>query len=523
LAMAALAVGGSIFVAGRRSPRADVTPAAERSPLIVATGDPTDWTDKAVVLAEVPERILCTSLLPDKKTIRFVWGTPRRAEDVDTVTHHRARSPIAPEAYAEGCPDVSPDGKRMVFTGHTPDKRPFAFISERADGSSALPVVPIAEPTMTSDPTWMADSQSFSYEADMKHMGAFSLVTQRAIVLPQATSREFLTTYHHVVRDEVFVLATEHDRNTEVAGFAWPSVQERVRFRHAEPILDVTSRDGRVYYCTTAPFGPTTPLLAMTPAEGRGRRAGVVRDQFIRYPRFTAGGLTFASLSAKYDVHWRGANRSWQRLTNDGVTFRAVSCGAEIAVALEVGSRSVVARLDPRSAKRTRVSDGSKDDYPACSHDGRVLFYVQGDSGARIQRCDTTGCRTISDLAVFELAVSPDDEKVAFVTNGARGPMVQWMSAYGGPAHAVTDTETGCRPGWSSDRTLWVSRRSGKEIVWTEVEVDDGRPTGKQVPGSRDCSDGPEDPMSPVDPDVRVTIDRQSQLRFLPMRYLEEP
>jgi hypothetical protein len=88
--------------------------------------------------------------------------------------------------------------------------------------------------------------------------------------------------------------------------------------------------------------------------------------------------------------------------------------------------------------------------------------------------------------------------------------------------HDVTATETGCRPGWSSERTLWVSRRDGKEIVWTEVEVDGGRPTGKRTPGSRDCSDGREDPLSPVDPDVRVVSERRSQLRVLPMRYLDE-
>ncbi len=332
VAVAAVAAGGSVFVAARRSPRAGVTPAAERSPLIVVTGDPADWTDKAVVLAEVPERIQCTSLLPDKKTIRFVSGDTTACGRRRHRDPPRAPSPLVPEAYAEGCPDVSLDGKRMVFTGHTPDKRPFAFVSERADGSEAVPVVPIAEPTMTSDPTWMADGQSFSYEADMKHMGAFWLTTKRAIVLPQATAKDFLSTYHHVVRDQVFVLATDHDLQSEVVGFAWPSVHEQVRFRHARPILDVASRDGRVYYCTTPYSDLSTPLLAMTPAERTGKPAGVVPGQYIRYPRFTAAGLTFASMKAKYDAYLRGADGSWQRLSNDGLTFRAVSCGAEVAV-----------------------------------------------------------------------------------------------------------------------------------------------------------------------------------------------
>ena len=79
-----------------------------------------------------------------------------------------------------------------------------------------------------------------------------------------------------------------------------------------------------------------------------------------------------------------------------------------------------------------------------------MLFYVKGDNGGTIQRCDTTAYRSISDAPVFELAVSPDDDKLAFVTSGKRGPMVQWMSAHGGPVHVVTDSETACRPGRQS-------------------------------------------------------------------------
>jgi len=43
-----------------------------------------------------------------------VWGTPMRAEDLDTVSHARRPSPVVPAAYAEGCPDISPDGKRLL-------------------------------------------------------------------------------------------------------------------------------------------------------------------------------------------------------------------------------------------------------------------------------------------------------------------------------------------------------------------------------------------------------------------------
>ena len=68
-------------------------------------------------MAEVPDRIHCTRLLPDRRTIRFVWGTPTHAEDIDTVTRARSPSPVVAAATAEGCPDVSPDGRRLALPG----------------------------------------------------------------------------------------------------------------------------------------------------------------------------------------------------------------------------------------------------------------------------------------------------------------------------------------------------------------------------------------------------------------------
>ena len=155
------AATGLAWLGARRSGGAAHQPTTQQSPLIVPSGEPADWTEKAVVLAEVPERIYCTSLLPDRKTIRFVWGDPRRAEDVDTVTRRRVQSPLAPETYAEGCPDVSPDGKRLVYQGHTTDGRPFAFLSHRSDGRDAVATVQTAEPTMASEPTWISDVTLF--------------------------------------------------------------------------------------------------------------------------------------------------------------------------------------------------------------------------------------------------------------------------------------------------------------------------------------------------------------------------
>jgi eukaryotic-like serine/threonine-protein kinase len=58
--IATSAAVGAIVVKARRSQPADVVASAERSPLIVATGEPADWTEKSMVLA----RCLSASTAP---------------------------------------------------------------------------------------------------------------------------------------------------------------------------------------------------------------------------------------------------------------------------------------------------------------------------------------------------------------------------------------------------------------------------------------------------------------------------
>jgi hypothetical protein len=210
------------LVLGSHRLRARAASAANRDPLlIVPTGEPEDWTDKSRVLAEVPEKIRCLTLLPDHRTIRFVWGSPPHAEDVDTHTDQRRPSPLVAAAYAEGCPDVSPDGQRIVYAGHTPDNRAFAFVSTHADGSEGAPMVQIAEPTMKSDPTWMSDSQGFSYDADVNNMAVFSLVTNRSLILPHTSPTLGTSSFRYVLDKQILTTTTGEPFGTEVVGWSW--------------------------------------------------------------------------------------------------------------------------------------------------------------------------------------------------------------------------------------------------------------------------------------------------------------
>jgi len=162
------------------------------------------------------------------------------------------------------------------------------------------------------------------------------------------------------------------------------------------------------------------------------------------------------------------------------------------------------------------LTQGPRAWSPACTPDGKVWFYRPHAPNPSIRRCDRNGCRDLFHGFAIGLAASPDGKRLTFVALDKRGAIVQWISADGGEAHDVVETETSCPVGWASDDTIWVSRRRGRKFVWTEVEADTGRETGRTAPGSRDCNDARPDPASPVSADLRIVFDQTSQLRLVP-------
>jgi hypothetical protein len=175
----ALACVAAVAAIERLSRGAATRGAASAELPIALEGEPADWSDEARVLGEIQDQIRCVVPLPDRRTVRIVWGYPPHADDFDTRTGRRGPSPVVPAAYAEGCPDLSPDGKRLLFQGHVPDGRAFAFLSNDPDGRDAVPVVAIAQPTYDSEPRWLSDSDTFSFDVDLEHSAIFAVDSRR--------------------------------------------------------------------------------------------------------------------------------------------------------------------------------------------------------------------------------------------------------------------------------------------------------------------------------------------------------
>jgi hypothetical protein len=489
------------------------------SPLLMPLGPPADWTETSAVLVEVPERIHCARLLPDRRTIRFVWGTPMRAEDLDTVSHARRPSPVVPAAYAEGCPDISPDGKRLLYQGHAADGRAFAFLSQHADGRDGVPVVQTAEPSMASEPTWLADSKTFSYDIDAKHMGVFWADAGRMKVLPDVTQRPILTMFRHVIGNRVYLGTYFDNLETEVVGISLPLLNEEERFRVPELALDIRPM-GRTLLFSKRTAGRGYDIVQVNVREQTARLIGRIPEHMLRYPVPIASGLAFVSVSLASDLWWRKPNGTLINVTKSGHVWEGNRCGRDLVISEELDpERIVIKRIDFAGKRLEQLTDGPRDWSPACTPDGKVWFYRPHMPGPAIRRCDRDGCRDIFHGFAMGLDASPDGRRLAYVTMDKRGSIVQWISADGGEPHTVAETETVCPVGWSSADTLWVSRRQGRKIVWTEVNADTGRETGKTSPGGRDCADSRPDPASPVS-DLRIVYDQTSQIRLVPNEHL---
>ena len=372
---------------------------------------------------------------------------------------------------------------------------------------------------MSSEPTWIGDGQMFSYDVDTKHVGVFSTALRRVTIVPDATSQQYVTLFRTSTLDAVLVSGVFDGGETEVTRVELPWLQEGERFRVGEPLLDIRP-DGELLYGVGRANGRLTNLLELDPRRRRGRRLGGIPGQTVRSPIFLDDSLSFVSTRFNHKLSVRRRDGSWARLPGDSIV-RAQHCGADLIVDRGLpDGRVVVDRIDQSGKLVGRLSEGPLAGQGDCSPDGQTWFFVEGTSPPRLEQCRETGCRVLAEHSSYGVSASPDGKRLAFVKLATRGPLVGWMPVDGGAIHDVVDTETACAIGWASNQTLWVSRRRDGKFLWTEVDADSGKETGQTVPGQRDCSDGGSDPLSPVNPDLRVIAERVSQLRLLPRAQL---
>ncbi len=476
-------------------------------------GTTADWSARANVLATVSGKIQCMELLPDRKTLRFVWGIPRRAEDLDTQTGRRSPSDLVPAAYAEGCPSVAPDGSKLVFAGHDRDQRPAAFVSTRLDGANAVPVVATGEPSLSTDPVWFPDADSFLYAVDLSHSAMYSMKDRSSVVIPSDTHLAQSTDYS-VVGSAVAVLKQVGDGSSDVSLLRLPHLDERLHIKVPTFLSEAATPDDRHYYMVVN--RETSPrFVVLDAARLTLANLGTIPGKGIRYPVFTPQGLAFAAIANRFTIRetsTTGAAREWE--APDGLT--TVSACGDRWIGTQIGEYVGLVWLDRSGKLLGRVAFGRAGRIPRCSVDGRTVYFVELSPHPVLVRCEDGQCREIYGAFVNGFDLSPDGQRIVFLAVGDDGLSVRWVRADGqGAVHDIASTQVACTPEWSSSTSIWFSTRRGADLVWREVSADTGRSTGRTAPGRWDCMDGMDDPASPTAESVKVVWQRESQIRFV--------
>ncbi|HVU50205.1 MAG TPA: serine/threonine-protein kinase [Polyangia bacterium] len=520
-AVAVAVVAGASARAFLRA-RASVAAASLEIPL---RGEPASWTVSARVAAIIEGRVHALALLPGGDGVRVTWGDSRLTEDVDLATGARrpAPGPTAPDR--PGAPALSPDGSSIAVEGYAAEGRPFVFLGPASPGAQLVPVTAAADPSLASQPRWLAGGRAFVYDADVRNVGVFSLDTNRATILPAFPARPSFTTFKAAVADRVLVAGITDGGESQIAVFSWPAMEIVSRFDLPAFADEWQSRDGHHLIGLAFEHARGAEIVSLDLDTRDARRLGTIAGQQLAALALAEDALVFASFHYGGDI-WIDDAAGGRLVTKDLHAKEMARGGGRVLASVERGGVFRVVELDVAGHELGVLSPGPRDEAPSILPDGRVWTYVRraGDAPG-LYRCRFGGaCGRISEAVLQYATVSPDGARVAYVDPLPQGLRARIVPLGGGPARDVGDASSYCRPVWSSARTLWISRRAGGAPEWIEVDVGDAggaapdaRPTGRTLRGARDCSDGLPDPAAPMRDGAKIVIDWRSELRVQPM------
>jgi hypothetical protein len=454
----------------------------------------------------------------------MIWGKPRRAEDIDIGSKKIRPASLLPETYALGCPDLSPEGKELLFTAETSGGTSEIRVSKNRDGSASTSVTPGA------DPLWMGTGEEFLYELDGTHPAMFSLATMKFSLLPdpglgggetisgkavsRSTGKVAILYFNEQVR---YALAVYNPGESNHRTFMVPAAR-RVEFETATDRLLVS-------------YDPSVRLSSMTEVDWR---SGTSRH-LGRYP-----GLELADAlpngNAELIVLGRQLSSDvW--LVQGGTRRRLTSDGRNLTAALSPNGDVLVSKLldDGRSTIWRQASDGTtreltsgpNDVSPGFSSDGRSWAYVDY---ARKSLMLCSAARWTCELLRSDENLpgwprfSPGGNLLAYVTQ-SKVPHLTVMSLRDRTTRQISAVHAKCPPEWSSPTTLWELEGTAEQYAWVERDVISGAKTGKRAelgvghdPEESGCAPPSDRPDSGSLQRVRIESQEKDQLLKVALR-----
>ncbi len=445
-------------------------------------GDPVDWSRSARVIREIPGRVHCFSLIDDK-TVRIVWGSPRRAEDVDVESGARRVARLAPETFRAGCPELSPNRKALLFTAQTQAGASEIRVAT-PDGREATSV------TSGADPLWLGGNDEFLYSVDSSHAAVFSLPTMSFTLLPEPKlGQRRPTVLNKAVSQNgntVALLLGADNTEFGIAVYDQPPFEQAKVFAVPHPYqIQFEPQNDAILF----PYDAPQSSSALAELDWRHERLRSI----AKYPGFdlawaafpvgrTAAKLLVARHSSS-DV-WLYDGRKKKKLTEDGAVYSAdLSPSGELLVSRRGAGGAFSIWLRSPDGSERRLTSGPRDVGPAFSRDGRFWTYSDYATKSVMLCSETTGeCRVLhkDEVAPMGPRFSPDGTSIAYV-GGMGSPKVTIISATDGRVLNSWDGQYQCAPVWSTTTTIWFLEAGSGRYYWSERNTVSGEKTGRRL------------------------------------------
>ena len=529
-ALVGLAVAALGLVAAAVMRRSSTTrPEAEGLVALVVAGQPQPLVERVRLLAEFEGRVHCLLALADG-SLGVVWGEPRRAERLYPRTGARTAWDVPAASYQlppadfpdpldNNCPQIAPDGQRLLYWGEGAGKQRAVFLQES-------PTAPPAMLTAGSMPVWHPAGHMIALRLDDQHPGVFNLPNRHLTVLPKPREHRALMVLQVAFDEQGRHLLV---RSGDAAGEYAITRYDVDRLRPVQGILARRPAGSPQILRLTMGAAWRGDLLVHATLPGGAYGLAALRWQ--------APGLRWLAELQPLDITASIARgvadltlvaRRWTtelQALRDGTPVRTVVSETPVTVADATARGDVVVQTDqagrivvqlyPADGAPPRlIGAGPLDSVPQFTGDGQAVLFgrTERDRGQdRFMLCGLDGdCRSLGAVPSADFpALSPARDQVAYI---AWSPYTHVaMFDVGAGASRILVASLPCTPRWLGDH-VWVAQGAGGAFAWVEHQASSGRATGRQVPGKGSCGAAGPGPEGVLRQRLRIVQRESSRL-----------
>jgi hypothetical protein len=456
----------------------------------------------------------CAQLLPGGKVLRLFLTGPMEAIDVDLAEGRSSPSTLLPETFASGCPQLSPDGRHLLFEKEQLGRRPQVMLSGQTDGREAAMI------TEGDGPFWLPSGDAFLYRMDETRSAVFA-IGRGPVLLPERIVGVRSVADHAINErgDKVGVMFLERDSGLklmfEIYSYPQPALERRVAlplngqtwstYDLRRNAWQLSLADGRyLVRCELRSDGDCERLLSLSGAHVIGSYRSEVGLAAI------VNRKTYSTVLKSRD----GALREY--FDENGADFTSTG-DAVLGLRLDDG-RAVIGAQRWNEREPAIRTNGPLDVFPAIAPDGKHFTYSRGYEkvvlSCPLDEGSTEHCRTIhkDPLGTSFPRLSPDGQLLAYVALSTSGWRLRIVPMGNGPSTDLS-VRTVRAIRWSSPTTLWMCVPEQKS--WVEVDAIAARLTGKTVQKDEfACEYPPAGTGEPASFEVRRVLSVTSEVRL---------